>query len=132
MVLIDTNIILRHLTAEPANQAKKVSKLFAKCDQGKLKVLLETGVLAEVVYLLTGFYDFPRKEVSIKLETFVSSAGVVMEDKEVAIECLKNFSDSKFDFIDCFLAAKSKLQNIKIATFDKDFSRLKTAGLYEF
>ncbi len=37
---------------------------------------------------------------------------------------LKLFGASRLDFVDCYLAAASILENITVVSFDKDFDKL--------
>ena len=63
-LLLDTNILLRFITGEPADQAGEVADLMAAADAGKVRLAVLPMVLAEAVFVLSGFYEHPRSKVA--------------------------------------------------------------------
>jgi predicted nucleic acid-binding protein len=53
---VDTNILVRHLTGDPPEQARRASSFLAQAEE----LLLTDLVAAEVVYVLESFYEVPR------------------------------------------------------------------------
>lgn len=130
--LLDTNILLRYITGEPATMAAKAHDLFARCEASEIGLTLVPGVLAEAVYVLTGsVYGHSREDVSKCLIQLIEAPALDVEEREILIAALGLFSTSKLDFMDVYLVARSQLRGEGIATFDKDFTRIPDLVLAE-
>jgi predicted nucleic acid-binding protein len=57
---VDTNILVRHLTGDPPEQAARASRFLAAADE----LLLADLVVAGVVCVLGSFYEVPRATVA--------------------------------------------------------------------
>jgi len=70
-----TNILLRFITGEPAGQAQEVADLVAAAEAGKVRLRVIPLVLAEAVFVLTGFDEHPRPKVAEVLCHLLTSTG---------------------------------------------------------
>jgi predicted nucleic-acid-binding protein len=129
-LLLDTNILLRFITGEPAEQAKEVADLVRAAEAGKVKLTVLPMVLAEAVFVLTGFYEHPRSKVADVLSHLISCSGFHAEEQERMLHALKLFGTGKLDFVDCYLAAASIHEGRALVSFDRDLAKLQgiTAG----
>jgi len=98
---IDTNILVRLIVKDDANQLKKIHKLLSNSD--KLFVF-DDAAMMEVVFVLSGIYSYPRERI-------VSEIGAVMHlenlicNKSVIEGALDLYvSHPKLSFVDCYLA----------------------------
>jgi predicted nucleic acid-binding protein len=53
---VDTNVLIRHLTGDPPEQARRASAFLARAKE----LLLTELVAAEVIYVLESFYEVDR------------------------------------------------------------------------
>ena len=119
MILIDTNVILRYLLNDIPEQADKANEII---ESGAFTQL---EIIAEVVYVLTKLYSVPRDRISDIISPLFDE--VQIENKEVVISALKEFSTTKFDFVDCLLISRKLILQQEIFTFDKKLAnRLKS------
>lgn len=123
-LLLDTNILVRFITGEPAGQAAEVAALFRAADAGKQKLAVLPMVLAEVVFVLTGFYEHPRAKVAATLAHLISCPGFHANEQERLLHALLLFGAGKLDFVDCYLAATSAREGRTVISFDRDFAKL--------
>ncbi len=123
-LLLDANILLRFITGEPAAQAKDVADLFLAAEAGKLRLEVLPMVLAEAVFVLTGFYDQPRSKVAEVLSHLISCPGFYSGEQDRMLQSLKLFGAGKLDFVDCYLAAASIQDGRSLVTFDRDLAKL--------
>jgi predicted nucleic acid-binding protein len=123
-LLLDTNILLRFITGEPAEQAKEVAELVKAAEAGKVKLTVLPMVLAEAVFVLTGFYEQPRSKVADVLSHLISCPGFHSEEQERMLHSLKLFGTGKLDFVDCYLAAASIREGRVLVSFDRDLAKL--------
>ncbi len=112
MVYTDANIFLRFILNDNKEMADYAETLL-----NNHEAFLLHEVIAEMVYVLSSVYSINRQDISSELTNLLSYAET--DDKAVMIQALKNYSQTKLDFVDCILLAYSMIQNIEIATFDK-------------
>lgn len=122
--LLDTNTLIRFITGEPENQAREAAELVAAAESGKIRLCVIPMILAEAVYVLTGFYGHPRAKVAAALYHLIACPGFQSPDHERMIRALKLFGVGKIDFADCYLAAASFLDETMVISFDRDFDKL--------
>jgi predicted nucleic acid-binding protein len=123
-LLLDTNILLRFITGEPADQAKESAELVAAAEAGKVRLVVLPMVLAEAVFVLTGFYEHPRSKVAEVLSHLISSPGFQNDEPERMLHALRLFGAGKLDFVDCYLAAASIREGRTLVSFDRDLAKL--------
>jgi len=120
--ILDANAILRYILNDIQEQADLVEKALMK-----ESILILPEVVAEVIYVLTKYYNQPRSTSAECLLQFLDDADCNSENLR---QTLKTFGKSKFDFIDCLLYEYSKQENYKIFTFDADLLKIiKSANL---
>lgn len=122
--LLDTNTLVRFVTGEPEDQAREVAELVTAAESGKIRLSVIPMILAEAVYVLTGFYGHPRAKVADALSHLISCPGFQSPDHERMIRALKLFGAGKIDFADCYLAAISIIGETTVISFDRDFDKL--------
>lgn len=110
--LLDANAVCRYLIHDIPEQAACVVKVI---DAGDAELTIE--VLAECIYVLTGFYGKPRVDVARVLGALLDEVWCGRE--KVAREALVLYGARKLDFVDCVLLAESTLNKRAILTFDK-------------
>jgi predicted nucleic-acid-binding protein len=111
MIRVDANYIIRYFV----NDNEKMAEIAEETLMNE-EVFISHEVLAEVIYVLGGIYEIPKREISLKLITLLSQGNVNSLDG-VAIEALMIFVDKNIDFVDALLCAYSK--NDEVRTFDK-------------
>ena len=63
MRIIDANIILRYLTNDVQDQAERAGELLAKVEAGSEEVLLPDIILADIIWVLEGYYKQSREQI---------------------------------------------------------------------
>lgn len=123
--LLDTNVILRFLIGDDPPQAARASALMGRVERNELIVEIPDPVLTETVWTLESFYKVPRDETAQKLAALLCLPGVRLDCRDVFLQALQTYAGSSADFVDCFLAARSREQNTPVSTFDEtDFKKL--------
>jgi len=57
---VDFNLLIRHLTGDPPDMARRATALIREVDE----MLLADLILAEIIYVLESFYQVARHEVA--------------------------------------------------------------------
>ena len=115
MKLIDTNAILRFLLndiKEQHDQARDIIKAGA---------FTTPEVLAEVAYVLTGFYEETRENVADSITKLLID--VHIENKEAVTEAIKLYHDTSLDFVDCVLIGRNHVLGDDVFSFDKKLNK---------
>ncbi|MFA7237251.1 MAG: PIN domain-containing protein [Phycisphaeraceae bacterium] len=121
--LLDTNVIVRFLAADSADQLERAKRLIARAESGQVELVVLPWVMAEVVYVLTGVYDVDRKAVADALRTFAGGVGITVEDHTIIMDALQRFAKTKVDFANALLAAYAAARDTPPVSFDRDLDR---------
>ena len=121
--LLDTNIIIRFLVGDNEEHLEKSTKYFEQIEQGSMKVEILSDVLMEAFFVLTKFYELPKKEVISDLKVILSFEGVVNRNKVILFEALSIIENKNIDFVDALICAKCRFQNYDKLSFDKDLDK---------
>jgi len=121
--LLDTNVLIRHLTGDPPEMAARASAyLLSERD-----LVLSDLVVAEVVYVLESFYRQTREQVTGLVAAVVSSSHFQVQDRALLIRSLEIYLDHKIDFTEAYLVATAEQAGItEVASFDRTIDRVPT------
>jgi hypothetical protein len=123
--LVDTNVLLRFLSGEPAPQAAAARKLFSRAAAGEIVLDVSPVIVAETLYTLVSFYGVDRKAAAGKLALLLQQHGVRLRDESQVLLALERLQTANVGFADAFLAAGAAEEKVAIASFDRDFDKLK-------
>jgi predicted nucleic acid-binding protein len=122
-LLVDTNVLVRHVTGDPPSQARRATEFLRAGHQ----LLLTDVVLAEVVYVLDSVYGFPRSRVAEACRSLLALRGVAVIDAAVLLRALELYESARLDFAEAHLAAAAEQFGLgKIASFDRALDRVVT------
>ena len=69
---VDTYILIRHLTGDPADMAARATAFLAGADE----LLLADLIVAETIYVLESFYQAPRSQVADAMRSLLAMDSV--------------------------------------------------------
>lgn len=119
-VLLDTNVIVRHLTGDPPAMARRATEFLASAED----LVLADLVLAECVYVLESFYEVPRVRVAELMRAALAMPAIT-SDSDLLLRALEFYELDRLDFAEAYLAARAELSGIgAVASFDKDLDRV--------
>lgn len=127
--LVDTNVIVRHLTQDHEIHSRLADRLFAACDRNELILVLLPAVLAECIYVLESFYGYPRHRIAQLMTVLVSSPAIECDDL-IQLDALKHYQSSNLAFVDCLLAATAIASGLPVASFDKGLAKLVQVSIH--
>lgn len=132
MRTIDANVILRYLTNDVPDQAKQAEELLKRVEAGTEDVFLPDIILADIIWILDGYYKQPREDIREWITAVLSLQGLAFSDKDMALNALDIYVDNKIDWSDAFTASQMLKQGItEIYSFDKHFNRIDGIGKIE-
>ena len=117
---LDTNVLVRHLTNDPPEQAERATRYIHE----SYNLLLPDLIVAEVTYVLDSFYDFTRAEIAAGLESTLSEESIVVTDVQLLLRSLEIYETHRLDFADAYLIALAERTGVgAVASFDRDIDR---------
>ena len=122
-MIIDTNTILRFVLKDVGSQHVEVYELIKKAKDKKIKLIIPEIVVFETYFVLKSYYEYKKETLLIVLESLLSADYFKIENNHLFMEAVKILGNSNLEFVDCFLAAKSKSLETKLFTFDNNLKK---------
>jgi predicted nucleic-acid-binding protein len=121
--LLDSNVLLRHLTGEPPEHAARaMAALRAAADRSLLLLDLHVG---ELIYVLDTVYERPRAEIATLLRAVLSLSAIVVDDVGLIRRALELYELRRMDWADAYLVATGEQRDIAaILSFDRFDAKL--------
>jgi predicted nucleic acid-binding protein len=119
-VLLDTNVVIRHLTGDPPEMARWATRFLAT----QAELVLVDVVLAECVYVLQSVYEVDRPRIAEMMRAALAMA-TISADTELFLRTLEIYELDRLDFAEAYLVAAAELTGVEsIASFDKAIDRM--------
>jgi predicted nucleic-acid-binding protein len=120
MFAVDTNVLVRLLTRDDANQTETAEEFIGK------GALVSHLVLAETLWVLDSVYELSRAQVATALEMLLNHKELSIQDADVVTAALDHYRQrSAVDFSDCLvLEIARKAGHLPVGTFDRNFAKL--------
>jgi predicted nucleic-acid-binding protein len=125
MIGIDTNVVVRLVVADDADQTRRARKLIDQSLGRDEPVLVSLLVLLESEWVLRSRYRFGREALLNIFRALLEARELVFEDEPALEEALFHWKDSPCGFADCLIAAHNRQMGCRsTATFDGKAARL--------
>jgi len=120
MRAIDTNVLVRLLTRDDADQTARAESFIAK------GAWISHPVLIETVWVLASVFDLGREGIATAVEMLLDHAQLVIQNPDVVLAALKDYrSRERVEFSDCLILATARgAGHLPLGTFDRSFSGL--------
>ncbi len=120
---VDTNILVRHLTGDPPDMARRATEFLDRANE----LLLADLVLAETIYVLESFYKAPRAQVADAMRSLIAMETIVTVDPALLLRAIEVFETDRIDFAEAYLVANAESSGVHtIVSFDKSIDRVTT------
>jgi len=125
---VDSNILVRHLTGDPPDQARRAAAFLRS---GQELVLVDL-VVAEVVYVLESVYEVERERVAELLRAAIGFPAILVADEALLLRALELYEQYRIHFAESYLAACAELSGIgTVVSFDRAIDRVPTVRRIE-
>lgn len=130
--LLDSNVLLRHLTQDHPNHSPRSTALFASITQNETRVRVSDVMLFEASFTLLGMYHATRAEVRDGLARVINLPGVHLPRKGWWPRIFELFTSSTLSLPDSYHVVMMRHLGItKIISFDTDFDAISDITLTE-
>ena len=125
---VDTNILVRHLTADPPEMAQRATRFLAT----ERDLLLADLIVAETINVLESFYEAPRGQVAGAIRSLIASDSVVCVDPALLLRSVEIYETDRLDFAEAYLVASAESTEVyRVASFDRTIDRIDTVTRVE-
>jgi predicted nucleic-acid-binding protein len=120
MLAVDTNVLLRLIARDDAEQVRAAEGFVAK------GAWISHLILAETIWVLDSVYELSRDKIATAVDMLLNHQGLTMQDADVVGVALTHFRRyPKVEFSDCLaLEIARKAGHVPLATFDRDLAKL--------
>lgn len=125
-IILDTNVIIRLLTADDEIKQEQATRLFEKIKEGKVNAFINDVIFAEIVFVLVSkkLYGLSKRKIQALLLPIVNLTNIKFNSKKKIKRALELFVQYDVDFEDALIAADAENKRIKIVSFDRDFKKI--------
>src|SRR5271165_100707 len=125
MLGIDTNVVVRLVVADDAEQTRRARKLIDRALSRQEPVLVSLLVVLESEWVLRSRYGFGRDALLSIFRALLEARELSFEDEPALEEALFHWKNNACGFSDCLIAARNRqLGCSATATFDSKAARL--------
>jgi predicted nucleic acid-binding protein len=125
---VDTNVLVRHLTGDPADMATWATSYL----QSEPQLFLTDLVVTETVYILESFYEAPRVQVAEAARSLLAMRSVVSVDAALLLRAIEVYETDRLDFAEAYLVACAESTGVnRVASFDRSIDRVPTVERVE-
>jgi len=112
MIAVDTNLLVRILTNDDPNQARRALKILNTDD-----IFIPKTVLLETEWVLRHAYEIDRSNIINGFQKLLGLSNVNLEDPDTIYQAI-SWYENKYDFADALHLASSR-RCVSFATFDR-------------
>jgi predicted nucleic-acid-binding protein len=125
MLGIDTNVVVRLVVADNAEQTRRARRLIDQALSREEPILVSLLVLLESEWVLRSRYGFGREALLNIFRALLEARELSFEDEPALEEALFHWKDSACGFSDCLITAHNRQLGCRAtATFDGKAARL--------
>ena len=128
MIGLDTNVIVRYLVQDDAEQANQATCILETMISPKNKAYIAMVVLCELIWVLESCYHYPKTLIGDTVEKFFKIEAFKIEEAQACWVALSHYRSENVDFSDALIGYLNRQNGCeKTFTFDK-----KAAGMPYF
>jgi predicted nucleic-acid-binding protein len=117
---LDTNVLVRYLTQDDAEQARRANTLIAELASAGTRCFIGPIVLCELTWVLREAYDRHKADIVRTLDMILSTRQFEIGDKDLVREALEVYRTGRADFADYLIGAEHRQAGCtETATFDR-------------
>ncbi len=130
MIGLDTNVLIRFLVEDDANQTARAARFLERCARSGEALYVSDVVVCELVWVMQSAYEISRSEIVRILESLLKARQLTFQDADLLVRALGRFAKGKADFADYVIAERARRAGcLQVATFDR--ALLKEAGFVQ-
>jgi predicted nucleic-acid-binding protein len=127
-VFVDSNVLIRHLTGQPPDQAGRATSALRSAES----LFLVDLVIAEVVFVLESVYELDRERVADLLRAVLGFPAIRVADAPLLLRTLEIYELHRIHFVEAYLAACAEASGTgAVMSFDRAINPVSTVRRLE-
>lgn len=128
MIGLDTNVVVRYIVQDDAEQARAASNVIEQQCTEERPGFLSLVVLAELVWVLERAYGYRRAQLVDVLEAILAASELQIESPDLVLSAILDYRNGSADFADYLIGRVNALHGCEATmTFD---ARAARSGLH--
>ena len=124
MIGLDSNVLVRYVVQDDVDQAQAATALIEGECTDESPGHVDAVVLAEVVWVLTSAYGFPKESIVRVIHQLLRTTEIKIENSDAAWAALRQFEAGTADFADHLIAWRNRAAGCRVTyTFDRRAAR---------
>lgn len=120
MIALDTNVLVRFLVEDDAEQTAKVQRLIRGALERNQSLFVSEIVLCEIVWVLRSSYRFQRAEILTALGLLLRSQQLAFASRERIFRAVDAYRAGRGDFADYMIRSQAVEFGCRlVATFER-------------
>lgn len=125
---VDTNLLVRHLTADPPELARRATAFLAEATE----LYLADVIVAEAIYVLESFYEAPRDQIATATRSLLSMRSITAVDSALLLRAIEVYEFDRLDFAEAYLVGCAESTGVgRVASFDRAIDPVTTVERLE-
>lgn len=125
MIGLDTNVVIRYLMKDDAQQFARADALIESAIKNNESLHICLVVICEVVWVLKYHYKIKKEDICDFLEILLHTDHMEVENREIALNSFKAYQNSQADFADCVIGYTNQFEGCTTTfTFDAQAIKL--------
>jgi len=118
---LDTNILVRYITADDAEQTQKAREIIERAEDAGERLQVNTIVLCELCWTLRGkHYEYDRPSIAAVIELILDTAVFEIQNRDVVQRAMVDYRLGKADFSDYLIGYQNRSVGCEdTVTFDR-------------
>jgi len=126
MIGLDTNILVRLLTADDPVQTQQAALFLQHRCSAETPGFVNCVVIAELVWALQKVYGYARADVLAAMEALLSNSSLMIESRQQVQAAVLTYRSTNCDLVDALVGELNRVRGCEAtATFDRKAARLK-------
>jgi predicted nucleic-acid-binding protein len=118
---LDTNVLVRFITADDPNQSETARKLVDDLERDGERVHVTVVVLCELAWVLRGrLYGYDRPSIAAAINRLLETRVFAIQDRDVVRRAVADYEDGVADFADYVIGRQNQAAGAEdTVTFDR-------------
>ena len=121
--LCDANVVIRLLQWDHETLSPRAKSIFQKSQDGDYVLYFTASCVAEIIWVLTSYYEQDQREVASILFEFLQRPGIRLEHPKATAAALDDLKHKSVDYLDAFQARLALEKGYSVMSFDRDFKK---------
>lgn len=124
MIGLDTNILVRYITQDDAQQAQRANQIIEQSCSRNSQGYIALLVLCELVWVLQRAYGYNKQQIILVLEQVLITIEFSIENEDIARKALETWRKGTADYSDYLLVLANQSAGCELTySFDMKLAR---------